>query len=1046
MEVFSVFATMSLVDLLSNPLERINKKLKGVDGSVSGLGKRMGALTMSMLPVALATGVMLAGFGSCVSVAAGFEDQMAKVGAVSRASAGEMSMLEAKARELGATTQFTASQVAEAEMYLGMAGFTAAQNIAALPGVLDLAAATATDLGRAADISSDILSAFGLRAEEMSRVADVLALTCSTANTNMEMLGDTMKYVAPVARMAGLSLEETSAMAGLLANIGIKGSMAGTSMKTMLNKMAAPTKEASETLAELGIVTKDAAGNLRSPIAVLGEMAKKLEGMGSAQQIAAMKTIVGEEAIAGFSELIKQEGIGAITKYADVLNGAGGSAAEMARRMNDTLAGSCRNLGSAWESVQITVGQFFIPAVRAAVDGITAFLQSADKAAQNPFGAFLIKLVAGIGAAIVAITALSGAIWFLTVVGPLLGKVFTPLKAAIVGISAPMWAIIAVIGALYLAYKTNFAGIADTLNGWWKTMMLVGRGVLEVFRTLKDGTGEIRGELATEIKAAGLTGFVTTVSRAVFRVRAALLGFRDAFTAAMHKVNVILVPVRIAVAELMMYIGELFGTFDGSEVDSSVSAWTRFGETLGEIAGGVVTGLAYALDWVITVLGWLAAVVSLVIDGVAGLVNWFRDLSGASTEAVAAADPWSWQTLGQWIGYAAGAVLALKGAMLFCKGVMLATSGVMKVWAAAMWLVNAALSANPVVLIIIAIIALIAAIVALVQNWDWICQKWDEVWAYVGGVIGPIWDGIQGTITSVWQSIVDRVVSVGQTLWSGLEALWDSIVLGAQESWDSLVSSVSGLGQRVSTALSEMWAGVMDFFSKIDLFESGAKLLDTFTEGIKSKISSLVSTVENALASVREYLPFSDAHTGPLSQLTLSGTRMMTTLGEGVGQGAPGLVQSVSGALDKAGAAIGGWWAKLTGAEQKMTAGIPEAPIAPAQAVVFPPQMPKIPELSLDISTPGSPDIAVPEIPKLCFANPQMPKLPELSLDVSTPDSPDIAVDERQSLSTKEGRQSERAAQQSWTVTIHELHLPNVEKSEDFAAALIGEMEQYGGA
>ena len=137
----------------------------------------------------------------------------------------------------------------------------------------------------------------------------------------------------------------------------------------------------------------------------------------------------------------------------------------------------------------------------------------------------------------------------------------------------------------------------------------------------------------------------------------------------------------------------------------------------------------------------------------------------------------------------------------------------------------------------------------------------------------------------------------GQTLWSGLDALWDSIVLGAQESWNSIVASVSGLGQRVSTALSEMWNASRRSFSELDLFESGARLLDTFVEGIKSKVSSLVSTVENALASVREYLPFSDAHTGPLSQLTLSGTRMMTTLGEGVGQGAPALLASVSGAL-----------------------------------------------------------------------------------------------------------------------------------------------------
>ena len=221
---------------------------------------------------------------------------------------------------------------------------------------------------------------------------------------------------------------------------------------------------------------------------------------------------------------------------------------------------------------------------------------------------------------------------------------------------------------------------------------------------------------------------------------------------------------------------------------------------------------------------------------------------------------------------------------------------------------------------------------------------------------------------------------------SGLDALWDSIVLGAQESWNSIVASVSGLGQRVSTALSEMWNGITTFFSELDLFESGARLLDTFVEGIKSKVSSLVSTVENALASVREYLPFSDAHTGPLSQLTLSGTRMMTTLGEGVGQGAPALLASVSGALGSAGQAISGWWNGLFG-------------------------------------KPQTPDVGSPEIA----------------------DAPTFEIGENSTMraGSKEAR---GGGSQSWTITIQELHLPNVEKAEDFVSALMGEMEQYGEA
>ena len=133
--------------MISGPLGRVRHALGGVENGVASLGMRMGNLALAMAPVALAAGVMLGAFGACVGVAAGFEDQMAKVGAVSRASSEEMAALEATARELGATTQFTAVQVGEAEQYLAMAGFSAKENIAALPGVLNLAAATATDLG-----------------------------------------------------------------------------------------------------------------------------------------------------------------------------------------------------------------------------------------------------------------------------------------------------------------------------------------------------------------------------------------------------------------------------------------------------------------------------------------------------------------------------------------------------------------------------------------------------------------------------------------------------------------------------------------------------------------------------------------------------------------------------------------------------------------------------------------------------------------------------------------------------------------------------------
>lgn len=1037
MEVFSVFATLSLVDMISGPLARIRTAMGGVEGGVASLGRRMGNLALGMAPVALAAGVLLGSFGACVGVAAGFEDQMAKVGAVSRASSEEMAALEATARELGATTQFTAVQVGQAEQYLAMAGFSAKENIAALPGVLNLAAATATDLGRAADISSDILSAFGLQAEQMTRVADVLALTCATANTNMEFLGDTMKYVAPVARMAGLSLEETAAMAGLLGNVGIKGSQAGTTLKAMLNKMAAPTKEAQELFQKLGVTVKDSAGNLRSPVAVLGEMAAGLKNLGTAEQIAAMKTIVGEEAIAGFSELIQKEGIGAIADYARQLEAGGGSAAEMAARMNDTLAGSLRGLGSAWESVQITVGKLFLPAVRAAVDAVTGFLRLLDKAAQNPFGAALLKIVSAISLAVVALTGLSAAIWFFTSVGPMLAKALAPAKAALLGLGAPVYAVIAILGLLYAAYRMNFGGMADYLHECWNKITLTVKGVLSVFQTLKDGSGAIRGELATQIKAAGLVGLVTTVSRIVYRIQAVFKGFSKALSAAFARIDTVFVPVRLAVAELMQGVSSLFGLFTGNEVTSAASTWEAFGAALGEIAGGVLEGLATAFAWLVDGIRLFASVVGYLIDGVSALCGWLLNLGGAANEASAAADPFAWSNLGKVLGYVLGVFVAWKAALLATRGVMLAVSAVTKAWAAAQWLLNAAMSANPIGLVVIAIAGLIAAGAWLVQNWDGIAAWWNDLWDGIAAWAGKKWAAIVGIITGAWDAVVSGIKGFGASLLSGLQSVWDTVGNAAGAAWEGIVGLVSGawaaiigglsaFGTSLLDGVTAAWNAVLEFFGGLNLFESGAKLLSTFVDGIKSMASSVVESVAGVFATVREYLPFSDAHVGPLSQLTLSGARMMTTLAEGVTSGQGGLVARVSGALSGVGGAIRDWW---KGLGNPVTDTVPKLPTPPTAGV------------------PVMPEVAAPKLPVLPPLEVQAGKLPEMPVltvaapTVPEPEAPEIAIPQTPSFDLTDPARTEgnvRSGGQSITI-YGDIVLPSVQKAEDFGEA----MRQY---
>lgn len=1036
---------------MSNPLTQIRGNLDNVNRSAQSLSARFGNLALSMAPLALGAGAVLGAFGKCVSVAAGFEDQMAKVGAVSRASGSKLQQLEARARELGASTQFTASQVGQAEQYLAMAGFSVKDNIAALPGVLNLAAATATDLGRAADISSDIMSAFGIKAAEMGHVADVLTAACNNANTNMEMLGETMKYVGPVARTAGLSLEETATMAGILANSGIKASQGGTVLRGMLNRLAGPTKEAAKTLQKLGVTTQDAAGNMKKPITILREMAAGMKGMGNAAQMAALKKVFGEEAMAGVSVLL-QNANGDWNKLFDTLSNVDGVAQKTADAMNDTLAGDMRGLGSAFESVQITIGKIFIPVLRKIVQAVTSVIRWFDKLSQSPIGKFFMQFAAVMASTIVGITAFAAAMWGLSALGGMASKVFLPLKAAIMGVSAPMLAIIVVAGLLYAAFKTNFGGIASTISDFWKKATIAVKGILAVFQNLKDGNGEIKGELATQIKANGLVGFVQTVSRVVARVMDVFSGFKKGLAASFDSVKTSLWPVRLAIAEVMRSLSNLFGIFKGDEVSSSRASWEAFGEVLGQIAGGILTGLATGFSALVTAIQWFAAGIGYIIDYVSTLCGGLLKLTGATKDASDSADPTSWSNLGKVLGSVLAAVVGVKAATLLWRGVMAAVAGVTKAWTAAQWLLNAAMRANPIGIVITLVMGLAAAAGWIISNWDTVREWWNSFWegasqkcsdaweavkSAVSGAIGAVlgylanlgssivsglteaWESAKAAIAGVWNFIISGISGFGAEVlsaltgaWSGLgetaSGLWNDLTSGAANTWDAIVSGVTGFGANLLAGITGAWQSVLGFFDGLSLFESGAKLLSTFIDGIKSMAGGLVESVSGVLAKIRSFLPFSDAKEGPLSTLTLSGNRMMTTLAEGVNQGKAALVSSVGGALGEAGKQL-----------QNADMSLPDM------------QTPREPDINMLAN-----DALSPLGSALNFAVPKL-ELPEFeSPALQIPEAPAVAAEDTvNERGHQEGKDSQKRGQ-TITITIQNIHMPDVTDASGFVKNL----------
>ena len=253
--------------------------------------------------------------------------------------------------------------------------------------------------------------------------------------------------------------------------------------------------------------------------------------------------------------------------------------------------------------------------------------------------------------------------------------------------------------------------------------------------------------------------------------------------------------------------------------------------------------------------------------------------------------------------------------------------------------------------------------------------------------------------------------------------------------WSSIIEGISSFGASLLAGVSEAWNSVLSFFDGLNLYESGARLLGTFIEGIMSRVSALLETVSGALSRVRSYLPFSDAHEGPLSQLTLSGSRLMTTLAEGVKAGSSSLVSTVGGALSSVGNRIQAWWSgqKLTGSPVPPAISAPAAPTLPAMQVPQP-QMPTVPPLEVGVAPiPAIAAPSVPEVPDMQLPRIEAPQIdiPQVATPAMAPADEGFPVDQN------------RAGTDNQSITIYgDIHLPNVKDFQGFMDQLKAAMQE----
>lgn len=845
MEVFSVFATLSLVDMLSSPLDRIKRAMKGVDLTTAGLGERMGNLALAMGPAALAAGLLVGALGMAASKAMAFESAMADVAkVVNFETAAEFREMNKTVMDMAGRIPMAADGIAAIIAAAGQSG-VAKQDLAEF-------AEQAAKMGVAFDLTgdqagkmmSDWRAGMALSLPQTYALADAVNHLSNNMNATAPALGEVIQRVGAAAMSCGLAETQVAALGAAFLSAGASPEVAATALKsftTTLVKGSAMSKNQAAAFASLGLsatqmakdMQRDAQGTIFKVLEAIANKPKEL-------QMSLLTEMFGQESIGAIAPLLKNMGnlSQAFELVADKSKYAGSMQAEFDAR-SKTTQNALQLLSNKLTNLAIVVGNVFLPVITAGANALGAVADALRWVAETRFGQWLIAAAGGLAAAVLAVTAFSAGLWAVSRAAPFVAKTLLAIKTALLGLGWPVWALIAAVGLLYAAWKKDFGGIATTLSRWGRNISLVVRGVTAVFGSLKDGVGEIRGELAEDIKAEGLVGIVTTVARVAYRIKEFFTGIWEGLN--FDGAVVVLTPAILKVRDLFDSLGELIGRVFGTEVKSASSE----ARGLGEILGGV---LSIGLELV-------AMVIANVVRGIDTLVSLVRLVCALFT--------------GDWV-----------------------------------------------------------TATAMAEN--------------------------------IWTNFCDSLMAFADYL-------------------------------RIGDWMREAWAQATELLSGLDLFESGARLLDTFKEGILSKVESLKQTFSDALGRLRDLLPFSDAKEGPLSTLTLSGARLMSTLGEGMNAGFPGLYATLSGKLGSLKESLGTWWDGLWGDKGVPVPATGEAPMVP--------------------NAPGMPaDVA----------------------EART----------RQGLTAGD----QAAASQSWTLHIANITLPNVKDAQDFYADLQAAATEMGGS
>ena len=797
-------------------IDEIGGKMENLGNSIAGVGK-------TIMPISTAVG----GLGiAAVKTAADFDSAMSRVAAVSGATGDDLQSLRDKAREMGEKTKFSASEAAQAMNYMAMAGWKSKDMISGIDGIMNLAAASGEDLATTSDIVTDALTAFGLSAADSGHFADILAAASSNANTNVSMMGETFKYCAPIAGALGFSAEDTAEAIGLMANAGIKSSQAGTALRTIMNNLAGEVKISGQAIGDVTIATTNADGSMRSLSDILADCRVAFGGLTESEKAQAAESLVGKNAMSGFLALMNAAPAD-IEKLSGAIDNCDGTAEKMAATMQDNLMGQLTILKSQLEELAISFGEMLMPAIRNIVTKIQEFvdkLNGMDEgtremvlkigllvAALGPFLVILGTTIAKIGTAMKGFVQLANGFNKLKVAVQGGTGLFGKLGAAIGGISAPVVAVVAVIGTLVAAFlhlwNTN-EGFREAIIGTWNT-------IKETVSTFCQG-------IVDRLNALGFSfQNITEVLSAVWNGFCSLLA--PVFEGAFQAIAVVLSTVLNVITGIL---DVFIGLFTGN--------WSQMWTGIQTIFSGVWEGIKGVLSAAVGIiqgivdvfLGWFGTSWSEVWTNIKtffegiwnGIVSFFSGIWETITNVV--------QTGIMLIGSilsAAFDIITLPFQFIWenCKKI------IVSVWNAIKSVVSSAIGA---------VSSVISSVMSVIQN------VISTIWTAISTKISTVLNTIKSVVTTVFNAIK----SVASSVWNGIKSVISTVV-------DGIKSKVSSIFNAVKSTVTSVFNGIKSTTTSV---WNGIKTaIITPIEAAKNTIKGIVDKITGFFASMKISLP-----------------------------------------------------------------------------------------------------------------------------------------------------------------------------------------------